>query len=113
MEISGHIQWATTFDQTPTLSPPSVELAPREAVLQVHVPGGHKYDVPKISLKSGDGKPLLESELILISCEDTCNFVTDNELVTLIWRGESYQIRPDQNYRLKPFARSEKLSNAD
>ncbi len=113
MEISGHIQWAATFDQAPTLSPPSVELAPREAVLQVHVPGGHKYDVPKVSLKSGDGKPLLRSSLILISCEDTCHFVSDHRQVTLVWQGESYRIRPDRNYRLRPFAASDKLTVAE
>ena len=112
MEISGHIQWAATFEQVPILSPPSVELAPREAVLQVHVPGGHKYDVPKISLKSGDGKPLLEATLILINCEDACHFVPEETSITLIWKGESYQIRPNQNYRLKPLASSGKLSLA-
>lgn len=111
-QISGHIQWAATFDQVPVLSPPSVELAPREAVLQMLTPGGHKYNVPKLSLQSGDGKPLLESKLLLLKCEDSCDFTGRDDMVTFTWKGESFQIIPGRNYRLKPFASSDKLSSA-
>lgn len=110
--LEGHIQWAATFDQMPVLSPPSVELAPREAVLQVFTPGGHKYNVPKLSLQSGDGKPLLESELLLLRCEDSCDFSGQEDMISFTWKGESFQIMPGKNYRLKPFVSGCKLSSA-
>ncbi len=110
--ISGYLQWATTFDQVPVLSPPSVEAAPREAILQVRVPGAHAYDLPKMTLESGDGRPLLQSALLKLYFEESSRFASSGNLVDFSWRGENYQLHMGKSYLLKPFARSEKLGSA-
>jgi len=110
-EISGHIQWATTIDREPVLSPPSVEIKPRKAVLQVNLPGKISYNVPRIILNSGDGKPLLESMHLRLRFEDSNGFVGQDDLIDFIWRGEKFQVRPGKDYHLKPFASSGKISS--
>ncbi len=111
-ELKGHIQWATTFDSDPGLSPPSVEESPQHAVLEVNVPGEHAYDVPKLILKSNDGRPLLESSLLSLRFEDPACCLNQNCNILFTWRGESYWVGLNRTYQVRPFARSGKLSSA-
>jgi len=111
-EINGHIQWAATYDQETALSPPSVETSPPEAVLQAEVPGGHPYDIPRLSLESGDGKPLLESAFLKLHFEDCLGFCKKEDTINFTWKGELFRVRPGRDYHLKPFAASDKLSYA-
>ncbi len=111
-QISGHIQWAATFDREPVLSPPGVEEEPRQAVLQVEVPRVHVYNIPKIFMESVDDRPLLESNHLKLRFEDSSRFISDDQLINLTWKGEVFQVRPNKNYWLKPFASSDKLSSA-
>lgn len=112
-ELCGQIQWAATFDRLPRLSPPSVEAAPEGAVLQVRANGGaHVYDLPRLNLKSKDGKPLLESTLLGFSFEEPANWSGQCCPITFTWQGESYDVQSGQNYLLRPFALSDKLSSA-
>lgn len=109
-ELCGQIQWATTFDQAPRLSPPSVETAPEGATLQVCAPETHSYDLPRLSMQSRDGKPLLESGLIMISFEDPVNYPGHDCPICFTWQGEKYRVQADKNYLLRPFAQSDKLT---
>jgi len=111
-ELCGHIQWATTFDQMPLLSPPSVEESPQTAILHVNVTGEHAYKVPKLILKSCDGRSLLESSLLSLRFENPAGCIDQDSSVIFTWQGESFQVRLDNNYVLRPFARTGKLSSA-
>jgi len=111
-ELKGHIQWATTFDHMPRLSPPSVEESAQDAVLNVDVSGEHAYDVPKIILKSNDGRPLLDSTLLSLRFENPAGCLDQNSTVHFAWRGQCYQARLNTNYQLRPYAPSGKLSSA-
>ncbi len=111
-ELSGHIQWAAGFDCLPELSPPSVEESAQNAVLKVEVPGEHSYDVPMLHLKANDGRPLLESSLISLRFENPAGCIEQKSPVIFTWRGESYRVRLDTSYLLKPFAHTGKLSSA-
>ncbi len=109
--ISGHIKWAATIDREPDLSPPSVEIDPRDAVLEVEIPGEHSYNIPSINLESRDGKALLESALISLYFEDQSEFVGENDKIRFTWKGESFMVKPGREYLLKPFVSSDKLSS--
>jgi len=111
-ELKGHIQWATTFDCSPGLSPPSVEETPENAVLNVNVPGEHAYDVPKLYLKSNDGRPLLESSLLSLRFENPAGCLDQSCTIDFTWRGERYRVGLNKNYQLRPFAQTGKLSSA-
>ncbi len=111
-EINGYIQWAATFKEEPVLSPPSIEVEPRKAVLQVDVPGEHGYNVPRLILKSGDGRPLLESTHLRLRFEDSNGFAEPGDVINFTWKGENFRVRPDQDYHLKPFASAGRISFA-
>ncbi len=111
-ELSGHVQWAATFDQPPSLSPPSVDENPKEAVLKVNVNGEHAYDVPKIIFKSKDGKALLESSLLYLRFENPAGCLAADCGITFTWQGESFQVELNKDYILRPQAESGKLSSA-
>lgn len=110
--ISGHIQWATTFDQSPVLSPPSVEEDPQNPVLQVHVPGAYAYSLPKLFIQSRDGKPLLESEVISFRFEDPAGCTDCKGSIVFTWRGEKFPVVAGKSFMLRPFAGSGKLTEA-
>ncbi len=111
-ELSGHVQWATTFNRMPELSPPSVEESPQDAILKVNVYGEHAYNVPKLILKSNDGRPLLESSLLNLRFENPAGCFDQNCTIEFTWRGESYRVKLNTNYQLRPFAQSGKISSA-
>ena len=111
-ELEGHIQWATTFDQETVLSPPGVEESPQKAIMQVEVKGDHAYNVPKLILKSCDGRSLLESSLLSLRFENPAGCIDQNCPIKFTWNGESFQVGLDNDYMLRPFARSRKLSSA-
>ncbi len=75
------------------------------------MPGKISYNVPRIILNSGDGKPLLESMHLRLRFEDSNGFVGQDDLIDFIWRGEKFQVRPGKDYHLKPFASSGKISS--
>jgi hypothetical protein len=108
-ELSGYIQWATTPDQVPAVSPPTVEPAPQGAVLQVEVPGINAYRVPKLFLKSGDDKPLLQSAILNVRFEDLAGCTSRSGCIYFTWQGERFQMEPDKKYQIRPFAETEKL----
>ncbi len=111
-ELYGHIQWAGTFEHTPSLSPPSVDEDPEEAVLKVDVIGEHTYDVPKLIMRSGDGRPLLESSLLRLRFENPAGCIAPDCEIDFMWQGESYRVGLNKDYMLRPYARSGKLSSA-
>ncbi len=111
-ELKGHIQWATTFDHDPGLSPPSVEESPENAVLKVNIPGEQTYDVPMLWLKSNDGRPLLESSFLSLRFENPAGCLPRDCSIEFTWRGDRYTVRLNTNYQLRPFAQSGKLSSA-
>lgn len=111
-ELNGHIQWATTFDQQPVLSPPSVEESPEEAVLKIDASGEHIYDVPKLVMKSRDGRPLLESTLLSLRLENPAGCIGKDSLINFTWRDECFQVRLNNTYLLRPYAQSGKLGSA-
>ncbi len=112
MEMTGHIQWAGTFDQAPVMSPPSVEPAPHEAVLRVEMRGKHAYDVPKLNLKSRDGKPLLRSALLALRFDDPTGRLDRSDKIVFSWRGEDYHVEGGKEYLLKPTDLKKKMSSA-
>lgn len=111
-ELCGHIQWATTFNDMPLPAPPGAGAVSEEAVLQVVVPGSSVFDIPRLLLKSNDGKPLLESANLKVRFDSTARSVTAAGKVILYWKNESYRLRPGVEYVLKPQSSSEKLMRA-
>ncbi len=111
-QLSGHIQWATTFDDLPVTSPPGAGAGPEKAVLQVQVPGSDDFAVPHLFIKSCDGKPLLESSLLKIRVDDPAGSIGANGEVIFSWRGESHTLQPGIEFLLRPAALSDKLVRA-
>ncbi|MGM0651814.1 MAG: MGH1-like glycoside hydrolase domain-containing protein, partial [Bacillota bacterium] len=110
-KISGYIKWASTIDRELDLSPPSVELDPRDAVLEVEIPGQHSYNIPRINLESTDGRALLDSTLLRLFFENQSGFVSKNDKIKFTWKGESFMVKPGREYVLRPFALSNKISS--
>jgi len=100
-ELTGYIQWATTFDHSPRLSPPSVESEPDEAVLQVDLPGGQGYDLPKLNFKSLDNKPLLLSSELSLRFDISAVRSNQDDEIVFNWMGQRYNVKPEMNYILR------------
>ncbi len=108
-KVQGYIQWAAEFERVPVLSPPSVELSPHDAIMQVRVPNARSYDLPKVKLESKDGMPLLLSRVLKLYFEDNANFTGDDGHILFTWKGEEYRVYPGIHYVLKPFDNKNKL----
>ena len=111
-KMQGYIQWVSEFERVPVLSPPSVEISPKDAIMQVRVPDVHSYDLPKVFLESGDGMPLLVSRELKLYFEDNANFTGDEGHILFSWKGEEYRVDPGVDYILKPFEDNNKLMHA-
>jgi hypothetical protein len=111
-QLSGHIQWATTFEDLPLTSPPGAGAVTEKAVLQVQLPGSNAFAVPHIFIKSCDGKPLLASSLLKIRFADPASSVEPHTKISFSWLGESHTLEPGIEFLLRPAALTEKLVRA-
>ncbi len=111
-ELVGHIKWAAGFDCVTVHSPPGIEAHPQNPVLLVEAAGEHSYDVPKLVLKSTDGRPLVDSSLLSLRLENPAGSLDPGSEIVFTWQGERYKVKLDKNYLLRPYASEDKLVSA-
>ena len=110
--MEGYIHRAAEYGSAPLLSPPGIEVESDNATLEVTVPGGHRYDLPKLKINSLDGAPLLRSALIRFSFTDPFFSSNGEREITFAWQGTKYRVRPNCSYLLKPGEAEVQLSPA-
>jgi len=94
--IEGYIQWAAEAEAIPALSPPSAEVKPKNAILQVNANDGQQYQVPRITLESLDRKPLLKAERMKLKIENPKGLSISDSLIKFYWKEKEYSVAPGE-----------------